>query len=131
MYHDMGTNLDQDYNDSLEALRVELASLQGHMSLHHLVTIMTIHLSPGMSVNELADTTAVPQQTASRTIATLMGRYQTESDQITAAPLVEQRVSATNPRSRAVYLTHEGQELIERFAKVLRLCKTTHLSECG
>jgi DNA-binding MarR family transcriptional regulator len=99
----------------LAALRSALAPLQTEVSLPQLVTLMTIALEPGLSVNELADRIGAPQQTASRYASVLLGRYKDPSDigggQAKAA-LISQVVNASDPRSRALHLTPRGWAFI-------------------
>jgi DNA-binding MarR family transcriptional regulator len=86
------------------------------LSLEVLTALLTIALEPGLSVNELADRLNVPQQTASRHAAVLLGRYQdvhATDGQRPKWPLVVQEVHANDPRRRAMFLTERGNEFVE------------------
>jgi DNA-binding MarR family transcriptional regulator len=101
----------------LGALKVALepVAVEG-LSLEVLLALLTIALEPGLSVNELADRLHVPQQTASRYAAVLLGRYQepsTAGGQAAKWPLVTQEVHADDPRKRAMFLTDRGKEFTE------------------
>ena len=87
------------------------------LSLEVLLALLTIALEPGLSVNELADRLHVPQQTASRYAAVLLGRYSrtsTAGGQAAKWPLVfRQEVHADDPRKRAMFLTDRGKRFTE------------------
>ncbi|TIO06899.1 MAG: hypothetical protein E5X88_21020 [Mesorhizobium sp.] len=91
-------------------LKDAIASLRG-LNLDHLVSLLTIAADPGLSVNELAEKTNTPQASASRYVAVLAGRYQTDAAEPPIA-LVTQEISADDPRRRALYLTPEGHHAI-------------------
>lgn len=86
------------------------------LRLEVLTGLLTIAVEPGLSVNELADRLQVPQQTASRYAAVLLGRYQ-EANAATGRPpkwpLVVQEVHAEDPRRRAMFLTDRGKEFVD------------------
>jgi DNA-binding MarR family transcriptional regulator len=93
-------------------LRDALLTVQGQLSLQQLVALLTIGTDPGLSVNELAERMRIPQQSASRHVAFLTGRYQIDPTDSPPEVLIEQRISPSDPRSRALYLTSAGQALV-------------------
>ena len=98
--------------DHLIALRDALASLHDQLSLPQLTCLLAVAAEPGLSVNQLAERTGLPQATASRHVSTLMGRYQ-EIDQEVTTPLITQQISSDNPRRRSLHLTPSGRSLLE------------------
>lgn len=99
--------------DWLCNVRDALMAVQSELSLPQLVALLTIALEPGLSVNDLADRIGLPQQTASRYVAVLLGRYETPG-QSPLHPLISQAVSEDDPRKRALFLTAAGQALVRR-----------------
>jgi DNA-binding MarR family transcriptional regulator len=97
------------------AIRDALLALHKQMSLSQLVALLTIHSYPGLSVNDLADALDVPQQSASRHVAFLTGRYQLEPADQPPEAFVMQQINHNDPRSRALYLTDEGLSLVNKF----------------
>lgn len=118
MYPNMGTNSKWSAASELTDLRDALAELQGSLSLAQLIALMTVAIEPGISVNELGDRLRVPQQSASRHVAVLTGRYQSELSDAPLDALIVQQINETDPRKRALYLTPAGDKLI---ANMLRL----------
>jgi DNA-binding MarR family transcriptional regulator len=100
----------------LESLLTCLQPLQSELSLPQLLALFQIALNPGLSVNELGERLSCPQQTASRHVAALLGRYQGEVVAIGAQggsrsklePLITQEISQSDPRSRALSLSKHG-----------------------
>jgi DNA-binding MarR family transcriptional regulator len=108
--------------DQLEAALTALRSIGSDLSLPLLITLLAVARAPGLSVNELAERIQVPQQTASRYVAVLQGRYQIAgSNEITFAgkPLISLQVSASDPRRRALFLTRYGETRLARFIEDL------------
>lgn len=99
----------------LRDMRDALAGVQAELSLPQLVSLLTIAAEPGLSVNDLADRTGLPQQTASRYVAILLGRYETPG-QSPLHPLISQAVSEDDPRKRALFLTAAGEDLVSRLS---------------
>jgi DNA-binding MarR family transcriptional regulator len=95
--------------DRLEAL---LAAVPGDLALPQLRALVAIAAEPGISVNELAQRIDVPQQSASRYVSVLLGRYQDPMAGPQTRILVEQRISEEDPRRRALFLTLEGTTLL-------------------
>ena len=110
----MGINSKDNMTASALALRDSLRVLQRQLSLPQLVALLTIHSNPGLSVNDLAETLDVPQQSASRHVAFLAGRYQNELSEIPPKAFVTQQINPNDPRSRALHLTDEGAALIRQ-----------------
>jgi DNA-binding MarR family transcriptional regulator len=108
----MGINIKDEDKPEIVRLRDALLTIQGNLSLQQLVALLTIGAEPNLSVNALAASLGIPQQSASRHIAFLTGRYQ--NDETNAAPdiLVAQQISISDPRSRALHLTEAGFALI-------------------
>ncbi len=88
--------------------------LQSELNLPQLVALLSVAIEPGLSVNDLADRVAVPQQTASRYVAVLLGRYESASGQGPRHALISQGVNDEDPRKRALFLTEYGAEMITR-----------------
>ena len=105
----------------LDRLRAAISPSQSSLSLAQLVTLLTIALEPGLSINELAERIGAPQQTASRHASVLLGRYQDPSTPGERhAALITQSVSSNDPRSRALFLSAAGWEFIFRILAALR-----------
>lgn len=98
----------------IERLQQILAAVPVTLGLPQLQAMVAVAASPGLSVNELAECLNVPQQTASRYVAQLMGRYQELGEKHEPQPIIEQRVSLSDPRKRALYLTWHGRKTIEK-----------------
>jgi DNA-binding MarR family transcriptional regulator len=106
-----------------EALRL----LPGEIGLPQLLALVAIASEPGLSVGELADRLGLPQQTASRHVAVLSGRYQgmlspfdiDNPRPLKTQSLIVQEVSESNPRRHALYISGEGRALLEAVASRL------------
>ena len=74
------------------------------------MALVAVAREPGLSITQLAERMEVPQQTASRYAATLLGRFQypTSAD-FARNPLLSLEVSSSDPRSRALYLPAHGK----------------------
>lgn len=92
-----------------------LLGIHEALGLPHLVCLLAIEARPGLSVNELASVTKFPQQSVSRYIALLLGRYENAVGPSIDEPLVDQSISATDPRRRALTLTPAGHALVQDF----------------
>jgi DNA-binding MarR family transcriptional regulator len=103
----MGSN-----SEYLTAMREALRSVQEALGLPQLVCLLTIALEPGLSVNELAERTGYPQQSASRYAALLLGRYENPVGQNISSPLIEQTINPSDPRKRSLHLTRSGEAFI-------------------
>lgn len=100
---------------SLERVFGALLGIPDALGLPHLVCLLAIDARPGLSVNELASMTSYPQQSVSRYIALLLGRYENAVGPSLTEPLVDQSISATDPRKRALKLTPAGHALVQDF----------------
>ena len=82
----------------LEAVFQLLRSLQPDINLSLAVTLLAVAREPGLSVNEIAERVDAPQQTVSRYVATLQGRYEMPGNESFARhPLLALEVSAQGP----------------------------------
>ena len=102
-------------NELFEKMRDALLSVQGELSLPQLVCLLTIASSPGLSVNELAEQAGLPQQTASRHVSVLMGRYEAIAGVAPSEAMIRQGISDEDPRRRSLFLTPFGQDVVDRF----------------
>jgi DNA-binding MarR family transcriptional regulator len=100
----------------LKALRTTLQLVHDQLSLPQLLLLLAVAERPGLSVNELADITALSQPVASRTLGALMGRYETQPGQEPVA-LVEQGINSEDPRRRALFLSAAGAKLVAELSK--------------
>lgn len=102
-----------DFNISrLDAVARALRSIESELSLPLLLTLTAVARHPGISVNELAQQIDVPQQTASRYVSILQGRYQmldSGENSFARNPYLSLTVSAVDPRRRAIFLTSRGK----------------------
>jgi DNA-binding MarR family transcriptional regulator len=103
----------------LVSLRAVLAAAQTTLSLSQLPVLIAVALEPGLSVNDLAERVGAPQQTASRYASVLLGRYEDVSRAESVAALLKQDVSVKDPRSRALYLTDHGWQVIGKLLTAL------------
>jgi DNA-binding MarR family transcriptional regulator len=111
----MDFELDADQLSRLMNIRSALTSVQEKLALTQIVTLLTVALEPGISVNELAERTGMPQQSASRHAAVLLGRYQNSLSAEPLEPLITQLVNIDDPRKRALFLTAAGVSLVRKF----------------
>lgn len=96
----------------LDALFQALSSIEADLSLPLLLTLVAVGRFPSLSINDLSDRIGVPQQTASRYVAILQGRYQIaggSANTFSRNPLVTLEVSSDDPRRRALFLTPHGK----------------------
>ena len=91
-------------------LLVLLLPIERELGLPLLLTLLAIAHKPGLSVNELAERINVPQQTASRYVASLQGRYDMPGREIGPLALVNVEISQLDPRRRSLYLTPAGEK---------------------
>lgn len=114
----MGINITADLKwigDSERIWQVasDLKIWGGQLGLPALVVLLCVASKPGLSVNDLAAELGIPQQSASRAVAQLAGRYHTDGDR-PPVEYVEQRVKRDDPRSRALFPTDAGREFVRR-----------------
>jgi DNA-binding MarR family transcriptional regulator len=105
---------DDEHALKLEGLMHALLNVKSDVSLPQLVSLIAIGLKPGISVNELADLIDAPQQSASRYVSVLAGRYDGPPGVGVPDVLITQEISAADPRKRALYLSVEGRRLVQR-----------------
>ena len=108
----MSDTLSTDEVKKLRRLLVSLQLVQNELPLAQLVPLLAVATEPGLSVNDLAERTSTPQQTASRHAAILLGRYESVSAPALKAPLIAQGVSTEDPRRRTLSLPSQGAELL-------------------
>lgn len=106
-----GTSLPEASVEAIGCLRAVLAAVPQGLGLGPLGALLAVAVEAGLSVNDLAERIGAPQQTASRYVAQLMGRYQESAEP--PVPLLEQRVSVDDPRRRALFLTSDGLAAVE------------------
>lgn len=99
----------------LIAVSSALKHVQAELSLGQVVALIAIATEPGLSVNELAERLQIPQQSASRHVAALLGRYQTEpaESRSRASALIKQEINPEDPRRRALSVSEGGRKLLE------------------
>jgi DNA-binding MarR family transcriptional regulator len=107
--------LSSDQIAKLIAVAAALQHVQTELSLGQVVALIAIVAEPGLSVNELAERLQTPQQTASRHVAALLGRYQTEpaENRSRASALIKQEINPEDPRRRALFVSEDGRKLLE------------------
>ena len=117
----------EDTRAKMVNLANALRPVQDELGLPQLLALLTIASEPGLSVNDLADRLDLPQQTTSRHVAALAGRYQgmfgADAAEYTArsklAPLIIQEISQSDPRRRALFISKQGRSLLDAMAKRL------------
>lgn len=112
----MGTS-DAAQMERVDALVRILRSLEPDLNLQLALTLLVVARRPGLSVGELAEQIEAPQQTASRYVAILQGRYELPSgdgNSFARNPLLSLEVSKHDPRRRALFLTGHGTKRINR-----------------
>lgn len=108
---------DEVQSNALSATAALLDHVDRNLGLPLTRTLILAAQRPGLSVNELAEFLGIPQQTASRYVAVLQGRYELPSMSSTVSarnPLLTLEVSQLDPRRRAIFLTPEGKKRIEK-----------------
>jgi len=115
----MGINLETDHYERLSGLRDALLEVQNALSLAQLIALVTIAMEPGLSVNDLAERLKIPQQSASRYVAALAGRYQSVLAESSLDPLVVQTINESDPRKRALFLTPTGRQLMSAISSTI------------
>jgi DNA-binding MarR family transcriptional regulator len=104
----------------LRLIRKALLTLPPGLTLEHAISLLTVALEPGLSVNELAERIRSPQQSASRYAAALLGRYQSLTSEIEREPLIVQQINPEDPRKRALFLNETGREIVARMIADVR-----------
>jgi DNA-binding MarR family transcriptional regulator len=113
--------LEEEEQSYVSRLSRALEPLQSELGLPQLLALFRIALEPGLSVNDLAERMGCPQQTASRYVAMLLGRYSAGADsdlqnqnQSKLDPLISQEISQADPRRRALFLSAQGRTLLRK-----------------
>lgn len=95
--------------------------VQAELSLSQFLALCRVAIEPGLSVNDLAERMRCPQQTASRHVAALLGRYETYGDadgdsggRSKFDPLIAQEISQNDPRKRALFVSNQGRILLKK-----------------
>lgn len=96
----------------LDAIFEGLKKWQATISLPQVLALIVIARNPGLSVNELAELLDQPQQTVSRHVSVLLGRYQT-SETSEPPSFIRQEISVSDSRSRALFLSRDGHSLLK------------------
>jgi DNA-binding MarR family transcriptional regulator len=119
--------IDSKRRAKLAGLANALHLLPAEIGLPQLLALLAIAGEPGLSVNELADRLGMPQQTASRHVAVLAGRYQgmfgamasEDAGRSKLEPLITQEISQSDPRRRALIISTQGRVLLDAMADCL------------
>jgi DNA-binding MarR family transcriptional regulator len=96
----------------LAALCAALKKIQNDLSLAEFVALLAVGVEPGLSVNELSERIGAPQQSTSRYVSVLTGRYPNPSPSTDRRPFITQGVKQNDPRSRSLHLADRGQEVV-------------------
>jgi DNA-binding MarR family transcriptional regulator len=117
----MGITEPELSRDRIEAILKAVKSVEADLGLPLLMTILAIAQKPGLSINDLAEKLDAPQQSASRYVSILQGRYQLPGsrDQFGKHPHVSLEISPEDPRRRALYLTPYASARLTRFIRLL------------
>ncbi len=126
------SNLSRAERTKLAGLFNSLQPLQSELSLPQFLALLQIALNPALSVNELSERLGCPQQTASRHVAALLGRYQGRVSALGAEgmarskldPLIVQEISQSDPRSRALSLSKYGIDLLRQLLTAINVKST-------
>jgi DNA-binding MarR family transcriptional regulator len=119
--------IDGKLRSKLTKLIKGLEPIQKELSLPQLLTLLQIAASPGLSVNDLAEKLGVPQQTASRHVSGLLGRYQGApagtdlAERSTLDPLIVQEINQNDPRSRALFVSEQGDVFLKKLVAQIEL----------
>ena len=104
---------DGSLREDARSLRLGLTPLVTSIGLPQLVVLLAIAERPGVSVSGVAEMTNLPQQSASRAISMLSGRYELPSGQ-PMEPLIEQAVNVDDPRKRSLTLNAAGERIVRQ-----------------
>jgi DNA-binding MarR family transcriptional regulator len=72
---------------------------------------------PGISINHLADELLLPQQTVSRQVGQLLGRYE---DAQFSKPLLKQEINENDPKKRSLILTSAGKSVLNSLLSAIK-----------
>ena len=107
------------YRPAVDRFLRALVPVEETLGLPLTLTLAAVALEPGLSVNDLASRINAPQQSASRYVAVLQGRYAMPGRDLGPVPLIAIEVSPTDPRRRALQLTPAGVARLSRILKTL------------
>ncbi len=96
----------------LKRLERVLKTVSQDLNLPQVVCLLIIGANPGLSVNALSESSGYPQQSTSRHISILLGRYQIDPETPPIEPLITQGVNAEDPKKRALFLTDRGRRIL-------------------
>lgn len=96
------------------------------LTLPLLGVLMAVADQPGISINEVAERLALPQQTASRYVAILEGRYQQlgADSAFVATPLISPSEDDADSRRRSLVLSPAGHSALDKFLRQVSSWKT-------
>ena len=101
--------------DAATFLDAGLKAAEPDLSIPLLRTLIAVFLNTNLSINDLAEAIGVPQQTASRYVAILQGRYQpSDSNSFVRAPLLTHKPSPGDMRRYELKLTPHGAKRIDK-----------------
>lgn len=103
----MSLNTDSSFNERLAFLQSCLEQMDG-ISTIAVMALITITQRPGISVNELAELLRVPQQSASRCVSVLLGRYSDIGEENLLPVFISQTINENDPRKRSLAPTAAG-----------------------
>lgn len=110
-------NMDHSFATYLPIVRglsKTLSQLDRNLSVPQIKMLLEIAMAPGLSVNEMSERTSIPQQTVSRNLGILQGRYMPVGADAGYQPktLISMTISTDDPRRRALYLTEDGAAVV-------------------
>jgi DNA-binding MarR family transcriptional regulator len=112
-------HLDSPSQEVADRLLRALLPVEQNLGLPLLLALAAVAREPGLSVNDLADRLAAPQQSASRYIGALQGRYSTPGRDVGPVPLLTIEINPMDPRKRALRLTTAGEATLSRVLETL------------
>ena len=105
-----------NWSKQVAALDAGLEITEPDLSIPLLRVLLTVFLKEHISVSELAESINVPQQSASRYVAILQGRYQTSGvnqSSFVRAPLLSVKPGTNDLRRYELELTNRGRSRLE------------------
>jgi DNA-binding MarR family transcriptional regulator len=105
------TEQTEQISQKLENLQ-KLLWLMREVPPSYVACLAMIAACPGISINELAERLATPQQTVSRYVGILLARYEDVVIAGSRRPLIVQTISEVDPRKRALQITAQGKQFL-------------------
>lgn len=99
----------------IDKVRRALAMAE-RLSFGQIAVLLSAAEKPGMSINELAEFNGLSQQTTSRYVSMLSGRYSESEDQV---EYLSQSLGLDDPRKRFVALNENGETFVKKFLDTL------------